>query len=230
MHRAYLFIAVFFSGMASLAVEMAASRLIGNYFGASNLVWASIIGLILIYLTAGYFLGGYWADRSPHQRTFYQILAWGAFAIGLVPAAARPVLRFAANAFDELQMGILFGSFVTVMVLFIIPITLLGTASPFAIRLAIQDPRRVGAFLENCMAFRPSALSWGPFSLRWFSSPPWAPTARSLSSPRCFWRWPCSACGGPQAGKSPQRTSGCQSSSLSWESSGCAAQIKLLKD
>jgi spermidine synthase len=144
MHRAYLFIAVFFSGMASLAVEMAASRLIGNYFGASNLVWASIIGLILIYLTAGYFLGGYWADRSPHQRTFYQILAWGAFAIGLVPAAARPVLRFAANAFDELQMGILFGSFVTVMVLFIIPITLLGTASPFAIRLAIQDPRRVG--------------------------------------------------------------------------------------
>jgi spermidine synthase len=144
MHRPYLFIAVFFSGMASLAVEMAASRLIGNYFGASNLVWASIIGLILIYLTAGYFLGGYWADRSPNYRTFFQILAWGAFAVGLIPLAARPVLRFAANAFDELQMGILIGSFIVVMILFVIPITLLGTASPFAIRLAIQDPRRAG--------------------------------------------------------------------------------------
>ncbi len=144
MHRTYLFSAVFFSGMAALAVEMAASRLIGNYFGASNLVWASIIGLILIYLTGGYFLGGYWADRSPHYRTFFQILAWGAFTIGLIPVASRPVLRFAANAFDELQMGILAGSFISVMILFIVPITLLGTASPFAIRLAIQDPRRVG--------------------------------------------------------------------------------------
>jgi len=144
MQNRYLFLAVFVSGFTSLAVEMSASRLLGNFFGASNLVWASIIGLILIYLTGGYFLGGYWADRSPRYQTFYQILAWGAFTVGLVPAAARPVLRFAASAFDELQMGILFGSFVAVMILFIIPVTLLGTASPFAIRLAIQDPRRAG--------------------------------------------------------------------------------------
>jgi predicted membrane-bound spermidine synthase len=144
MHRPVLFTAVFFSGMASLAVEMAASRLIGNYFGTSNVVWASIIGLILIYLTAGYFLGGYWADRSPHYRTFFQILAWGAFTVGLIPLVARPVLRFAAAAFDQLQMGVLFGSIVVVMILFIIPITLLGTASPFAIRLAIQDPASAG--------------------------------------------------------------------------------------
>lgn len=144
MQKRYLFLAVFFSGFTSLAVEMSASRLLGNFFGTSNLVWASIIGLILIYLTGGYFLGGYWADRSPHYRTFFQILAWGAFTVGLVPVAARPVLGFAASAFDTLELGILFGSFVAVMILFIIPVTLLGTASPFAIRLAIQDARQAG--------------------------------------------------------------------------------------
>lgn len=144
MHRKVLYLAVFFSGMTSLAMEMAASRLLGNVFGASNLVWASIIGLILIYLTIGYFLGGSWADRSPRYSTFFQVLAWGAFTIGLVPIAARPVLRFAASAFDELQMGVLFGSFVAVMVLFVVPVILLGTASPFAIRLAIQDARQAG--------------------------------------------------------------------------------------
>ncbi len=144
MQQRYLFIAVFFSGFTTLAVEMSASRLLGNFFGASNLVWASIIGLILIYLTAGYFLGGAWADRSPRHRTFFQILAWGAFTAGLVPVAARPVLRTAAAAFENLELGILFGSFSAVMILFIIPVTLLGTASPFAIRLAIHDARQAG--------------------------------------------------------------------------------------
>lgn len=143
--RKWLYIAVFTSGLTGLAVEMTASRLLGNYFGTSNLTWAAIIGLILIYLTAGYFLGGYWADRSPYPATFYKILAWGAFTIGLIPLASRPVLRTAANAFDQLEFGVLIGSFVVVMVLFVIPVTLLGTASPFAIRLALSDSRQAGS-------------------------------------------------------------------------------------
>jgi hypothetical protein len=68
----------------------------------------------------------------------------GAFS-GLVPLVARPVLRFAAGAFDQLQVGILFGSFTAVLILFSLPVTLLGMTSPFAIRLAIQDPGQAGA-------------------------------------------------------------------------------------
>lgn len=130
--------------MTTLAIELTASRLLGTAFGVSNLVWASIIGLILIYLTVGYFVGGWWADRSPYPRTMYTALAWGAFTAGLVPLAARPVLRFAAGAFDRLEVGILFGSFTAVLILFLVPITLLGTISPFAIRLAIKDPAQAG--------------------------------------------------------------------------------------
>lgn len=140
----YLYFAVFVSGMTTLAIEFAASRLLGSVFGTSNLVWASIIGLILIYLTAGYFIGGRWADRSPYPQTLFGILAWGAFLAGFVPLVARPVLRLAADAFDQLQVGVLFGSFTAVLVLFSIPVTLLGTISPFAIRLAISDPQTAG--------------------------------------------------------------------------------------
>ena len=142
--RRYLYFAVFASGMTTLAVELSASRLLGNVFGTSNLVWASIIGLILIYLTAGYFIGGRWADRSPFPATLYGIMAWGAFLIGIVPFVSGPVLRLAADAFDQLQVGVLFGSFSGVLVLFSLPIVLLGIVSPFAIRLAIQDPREAG--------------------------------------------------------------------------------------
>lgn len=145
MLRRYLYFSVFSSGLVTLTVELTASRLLGNVFGTSNLVWASIIGLILIYLTAGYFLGGRLADKRPNPETFFSVMLWGAFTAGVVPIVSRPVLRGAARAFDELQMGDLLGSFVVVMVLFIIPITLLGMVSPFAIRLAITKPEEAGA-------------------------------------------------------------------------------------
>jgi predicted membrane-bound spermidine synthase len=142
--RRYLLFTVFVSGMTTLAAELAAGRLIGNVFGTSNIVWATIIGLILIYLTLGYFLGGKWADANPSAAALYRILAWGAFTLGLVPYIAGPVLRSAASAFEFLQVGILGASFLAVLILFSVPVTLLGTISPFAIRLSVDDPARAG--------------------------------------------------------------------------------------
>jgi spermidine synthase len=142
--KRYLYLTVFVSGMTTLGIEFASSRLLGSVFGTSNLVWAAIIGLILIYLTVGYTLGGRWADKYPHEKTFYSLLLWGAFTAGLIPFIARPVLYAAAEAFDQLQVGVLLGAFSAVLVLLVVPITLLGTISPFAIRLVITEASQAG--------------------------------------------------------------------------------------
>ncbi len=149
--------------MTTLAIEMSASRLLGNVFGTSNLVWSCIIGLILVYLAAGYFFGGRWADRSPHLKTLYSIMAWGAFTAGLIPICSQPVLRLAANAFDELSVGILVGSFTTVLVLFSIPVTLLGIISPFAIRLAIEGQSNSGRISGQIYAISTAGSFLGTF-------------------------------------------------------------------
>ncbi len=148
----YLYLGVFFSGLASLAIEISASRLLGNYFGSSNLVWASIIGLILIYLTLGYMLGGKIADKNPQTEKFFSILAWAALLIGIIPLAARPILRYASQAFDMMSMGPLFGSFISVLILFSVPVILLGTASPFAIRLLIKNNSTSGSLAGRIYA------------------------------------------------------------------------------
>ncbi len=127
-----------------MAVELSASRLLGNYFGSSNLVWAVIIGLILIYLAVGYSIGGKWADRSPKLITFFSILCWAGLAVGLIPLASRPILRIASRAFDQFQIGVMAGSFIVVLLLFSAPVILLGTASPFAIRLALNSTKDSG--------------------------------------------------------------------------------------
>lgn len=152
MMKGYLYFTVFFSGLTTLGIELTASRLLGSVFGTSNLVWASIIGLILIYLTAGYFIGGWWADKYPTHKSMYTLLVIGAFTAGLVPLFSRPVLRLASDAFDQLQVGILFGSFTAVLILFFIPVTLLGMISPYAIRLAITKPEQAGSVSGNIYA------------------------------------------------------------------------------
>ncbi|MBT3323394.1 MAG: fused MFS/spermidine synthase [Anaerolineae bacterium] len=150
--RKYIYFTVFVSGMTTLAAELSASRLIGNVFGTSNLVWAAIIGLMLLYLTLGYTLGGKQADKSPYAESMYKVLAWGAFTLGIVPYIANPVLRAAATAFDGLQVGVMMGAFAAVLVLFSVPITLLGMISPYAIRLSMDDAEKAGKISGNIYA------------------------------------------------------------------------------
>ena len=137
--RVLLLLVVIISGMTSLGVELSASRLLDPYFGNSIIIWAVLIGTVLVYLTVGYYIGGKWADRRPHARVLYQITAWAAFLIGLVPFVARPVLLWSVQGFAEYSVGLLAGSLLGTVALLAVPVTLLGCVSPFAIRLTMQD-------------------------------------------------------------------------------------------
>jgi hypothetical protein len=98
MNRRALLLTAFAAGMTSLGIELAASRLLGNIFGTSNLVWANIIGLILSACAAGY-SGWPLGDRSP-CHTFYRLVVWAAFTAGLIPIVAQPVLRSTVGAVE----------------------------------------------------------------------------------------------------------------------------------
>jgi spermidine synthase len=135
---------VFVVGTGSLGAEIAAVRLLAPYFGASTIVWANTIGVVLVALSLGYWLGGRFADRHPHMRGLCLLTLTAASLLALVPFAADPLLDVAVEALDEISAGAFVGSLFAVLALVAVPVLLLGAVSPWAIRLAVDRVEESG--------------------------------------------------------------------------------------
>jgi spermidine synthase len=127
------------AGAGATSTEICASRLLAPYFGASTVVWANVIGLILAALSLGYWLGGRIADRRPQPHVLGGLVVAGAALIAFITFAARPLLDLTVRGLDTVSAGAVVGSFLGSLVLFAPPVVLLGTAAPFAIRLAVSE-------------------------------------------------------------------------------------------
>jgi spermidine synthase len=133
---------VFSSGVAVMGLEMSASRLIAPYFGTTLTVWTSLIGLVLLFLTLGYYLGGALADRLPTRVALGLIVLIAGLTALCLPLFSGAVLAAAWKLTPKL--GILGGSFVGTFALFSLPMVLLGCVCPFAMKLSIMDLGRTG--------------------------------------------------------------------------------------
>jgi spermidine synthase len=129
---------VFVVGAASLGAEIAAARLMAPFFGASTIVWANVIGVVLVSLAVGYWYGGRFADRHPHKQGLCTLVLVAALAVCAIPFVADPFLDISVDALDNVTAGAFIGSLVAVTVLIAPPLMLLGAASPYAIRLAVE--------------------------------------------------------------------------------------------
>jgi len=132
-------VAVFAAGVATLAAEIAAQRLIAPAFGASTVVWANTIAVVLLALAGGYWLGGWLADRHPHVRALALTALFGAALVALIPLGAIPLLNL-----TEDRLGELGGSLLVVLVLVGPPVLVLGAVSPWAIRLRVRTIEDAG--------------------------------------------------------------------------------------
>jgi spermidine synthase len=142
---------------------MGATRLLAPYFGTSLLIWAALIGLVLIYLTVGYALGGRLADRYPSHSALYRLTAWAGFSIVLVPILSRPLLHWSSRGFSEFSESAFFGSLIAIILLFAVPLTLLGCVSPWAIRLRVQSISQAGSSAGGLYALSTVGSIFGTF-------------------------------------------------------------------
>jgi predicted membrane-bound spermidine synthase len=137
---AVIYAVAFVTGAIVMGFEMLGSRYLNPYFGSGIYTWASLISTVLIALTAGYFLGGSIADRTPSPTVLALIVMVGSAYLLALPSFAQSVLEFVLAGVDDIRAG----SLISALALMLFPVTLLGMYSPFAIRLLLNSAERSG--------------------------------------------------------------------------------------
>lgn len=147
---------VFVVGAAALGVEIAAVRLLAPYFGASEIVWANTIGVVLVALSIGYWVGGKIADRRPRMRDLCIAVTLAAVLTASLPFVAKPLLNSGVDALESIKAGAFVGSLLATLVLIAVPVFVMGTVAPWALRIGIDG---VGAQRAGSLAGRLYAVS-----------------------------------------------------------------------
>lgn len=119
----------FVSGAATLVIELAGNRLLAPLFGNSLYTWTSLIGVVLVAISVGDYVGGWLVDRRPRMAVLGYLLLAAAAATLLVPVLDGWCRGAFASA-DAIA-----GPIAVSLVLFSVPACLLAAVCPFIVRL-----------------------------------------------------------------------------------------------
>ncbi|MBM3991774.1 MAG: hypothetical protein FJ298_12295 [Planctomycetes bacterium] len=124
------------AGACTMAVELAAVRLIAPWFGTSSRVWTNVIGVILLALAVGYLLGARWAAAPrPRRALGWTLLAaalWTAWMPFLAGAVCRLFLPDGIGLDRAIELWT-WGSLASTLVLFLPAAVCLGCVGPLAL-------------------------------------------------------------------------------------------------
>ena len=124
---------VFLTGACVLIIEIVATRILSPYYGNTIFTVSSVIGIVLAALSVGYYFGGRLADKYPTEKVFYSIILISGLSVILLH-----LLRLFLLPSLGYGLSIISGPIISAIILFFAPSLLLGTLSPFAIKLQRQ--------------------------------------------------------------------------------------------
>lgn len=142
MGKYELEITVFFSGALTMVLELIAARILSPYVGSSNLIWTTIIGIMLISMSIGYWFGGKIADKNKENdiNILSNYLLISAIATSIIPILEVEFI----DALSSISNNLILVSIICATVTFGIPSFLLATVSPIAVKIKNNSMDRVG--------------------------------------------------------------------------------------
>lgn len=141
MKNKYLFeTTAFITGGIGMIIELVASRILSPYLGSSNLIWTCIIGMMLAFMSLGYFVGGKISDKHPKKNILSLFLLNAAIFTSIIPLIEIYVIEPLSKTRLDLKLIAIIASTLT----FGIPSLFLASASPFAVKLKEKDIEQIG--------------------------------------------------------------------------------------
>lgn len=123
-------IIVFVCGACLMGLEFLAARMLAPTLGSSLFVWGSVVSIVMVALSLGYWLGGQLADRLGSTCTLAPVIAGAGLFTVVIPGLTDIVLPLVGG------LGARSGSLVASAVVFFAPSLLLAMVSPLGVRLA----------------------------------------------------------------------------------------------
>ncbi|MCR5525886.1 MAG: fused MFS/spermidine synthase [Lachnospiraceae bacterium] len=179
--KLYLYLTEFISGMAVMAVEQGASRLLAPYFSSSQIVWTIIIGTIMIAMALGNIFGGRWADKDPDPAKLFRRIMLAAIWIAAIPLLGKYIIiGITGILIVTISTNLLiWAAFLACMIIFVFPLFLLGTVTPSLIRYTVSDLDESGSIAGGLGACNTVGSILGTF-LPTFVTIPTAGTAATF--------------------------------------------------
>ena len=123
-----------------MALEILGSRVLAPNFGSSVYVWGSLISTFLVALSAGYALGGRFADRKPTIAALSLILALAAAL--MLPSIVWP--QRILDGIAKFEWDVRWSALAAAVVLFLPASLAMGMVTPFAVRIGIRKMEAAG--------------------------------------------------------------------------------------
>lgn len=140
MKKYKLEIIVFLAGAIGMGLELIAARVLSPYVGSSNVVWTSIIGIILASMSLGYWLGGKNADKDASIDKLSSILLYAAIFTSAIPLLETIFVKELAGMISNLTIA----AILCAIIVFSIPSFILAMISPFAVKIKSQEDNEIG--------------------------------------------------------------------------------------
>lgn len=161
----YLYLTEFFSGMAVMAVELGASKLLAPYFSSSQIVWTIIIGTIMIAMALGNVWGGRNVDKNPNPDRLYRRILFAAVWMAAIPVVGKYII-IAISGILVIAISnqfLIIAAFVSCMIIFVFPLFLLGTVTPSLAKYTVESLEDSGKTVGTLGAFNTIGSIIGTF-------------------------------------------------------------------
>ncbi len=143
-----IYVNAFVLGAVIMGYEMLGSRYLSPYFGGDIFTWGSLISTVLLSLMLGAYGGGHLADRHPSTALLGAFIALAGVFFLALPLFADALFLALSDSIENVRLGVLVAAFL----LNIIPVTVLGVYTPFAVRLLIQFSSGTGRLVGSMSA------------------------------------------------------------------------------